>query len=144
MTAPLWSGCLEYSSTDLKAMEEFPQLRLKTVHSGWNVPPAPPPGQPGALDFASGGVVHYAIQVASGKHQPGINVRGCGAAGSAPAWHAGGQGFESPQLHHVDKGRTVRKDGPSFLGIKGTRGLPDRSANTSPIRMRTVNRKLPC
>ena len=27
--------------------------------------------------------------------------RGCGAAGSAPAWHAGGQGFESPQLHHV-------------------------------------------
>src|ERR1019366_4093636 len=26
-------------------------------------------------------------------------VRGCGAAGSAPAWHAGGQGFESPQLH---------------------------------------------
>ena len=26
-------------------------------------------------------------------------ARGCGAAGSAPAWHAGGQGFESPQLH---------------------------------------------
>jgi hypothetical protein len=26
-------------------------------------------------------------------------TRGCGAAGSAPAWHAGGQGFESPQLH---------------------------------------------
>ncbi len=25
--------------------------------------------------------------------------RGCGAAGSAPAWHAGGQGFKSPQLH---------------------------------------------
>ena len=24
---------------------------------------------------------------------------GCGAAGSAPAWHAGGQGFKSPQLH---------------------------------------------
>ena len=23
----------------------------------------------------------------------------CGAAGSAPAWHAGGQGFESPQIH---------------------------------------------
>ena len=29
----------------------------------------------------------------------GAGVRGCGAAGSAPAWHAGGQGFESPQLH---------------------------------------------
>ncbi len=26
-------------------------------------------------------------------------MRGCGAAGSAPAWHAGGQGFKSPQLH---------------------------------------------
>ena len=26
-------------------------------------------------------------------------IWGCGAAGSAPAWHAGGQGFESPQLH---------------------------------------------
>lgn len=25
----------------------------------------------------------------------------CGAAGSAPAWHAGGQGFESPQIHSV-------------------------------------------
>src|SRR5437588_13048336 len=33
------------------------------------------------------------MKVAAGK------VRGCGAAGSAPAWHAGGQGFESPQLH---------------------------------------------
>ena len=26
-------------------------------------------------------------------------TRGCGAAGSAPPWHGGGQGFESPQLH---------------------------------------------
>src|SRR6266851_1577199 len=24
---------------------------------------------------------------------------GCSAAGSAPPWHGGGQGFESPQLH---------------------------------------------
>jgi hypothetical protein len=32
-------------------------------------------------------------------------MRGCGAAGSAPAWHAGGQGFESPQLHQT-KGTT--------------------------------------
>ena len=30
---------------------------------------------------------------------PRIGRWGCGAAGSAPAWHAGGQGFESPQLH---------------------------------------------
>ena len=27
--------------------------------------------------------------------------RGCSAAGSAPPWHGGGQGFESPQLHRV-------------------------------------------
>jgi hypothetical protein len=33
-------------------------------------------------------------------------IRGCGAAGSAPAWHAGGQGFESPQLHRSILGRT--------------------------------------
>ncbi len=26
---------------------------------------------------------------------------GCGAAGSALAWHARGQGFKSPQLHQV-------------------------------------------
>ena len=31
----------------------------------------------------------------------GATVRGCGAAGSASAWHAEGQGFESPQLHRV-------------------------------------------
>jgi hypothetical protein len=32
---------------------------------------------------------------------------GCGAAGSAPAWHAGGQGFESPQLHNEKPWETV-------------------------------------
>ncbi len=26
---------------------------------------------------------------------------GCSSVGRAPAWHAGGQGFKSPQLHHV-------------------------------------------
>ncbi len=30
---------------------------------------------------------------------PAPRARACGAAGSAPAWHAGGQGFESPQVH---------------------------------------------
>jgi hypothetical protein len=29
--------------------------------------------------------------------------RGCGAAGSAPHWQCGGQGFESPQLHRVSR-----------------------------------------
>ena len=32
-------------------------------------------------------------------------VRGCGAAGSALAWHARGQGFESPQLHQMNNDR---------------------------------------
>ena len=27
--------------------------------------------------------------------------RGCSSAGRAPAWHAGGQGFKSPQLHLI-------------------------------------------
>ena len=39
----------------------------------------------------------------------GSGQRGCGAAGSAPPWHGGGQGFESPQLHRTrDRGRTWR------------------------------------
>ena len=33
-------------------------------------------------------------------------MRGYGAAGSAPAWHAGGQGFESPYLHNFRRTRT--------------------------------------
>jgi hypothetical protein len=37
----------------------------------------------------------------------GTKVRGCGAAGSAPAWHAGGQGFESPQLHRYTEKGTI-------------------------------------
>ena len=32
-------------------------------------------------------------------------VWGCGAAGSALAWHARGQGFESPQLHQTNNDR---------------------------------------
>gem|GEM_PF-3812912 len=28
-----------------------------------------------------------------------LRIWGCGAVGSASAWHAEGQGFESPQLH---------------------------------------------
>tara|TARA_B100001094_G_scaffold150276_1_gene145412 strand:+ start:314 stop:427 length:114 start_codon:yes stop_codon:yes gene_type:complete len=30
-------------------------------------------------------------------------VRGCSSAGRAPAWHAGGQGFKSPQLHKLNE-----------------------------------------
>ena len=34
-------------------------------------------------------------------------ARGCSAAGSAPPWHGGGQGFESPQLHREVAGRRL-------------------------------------
>src|SRR6266568_7976172 len=33
-------------------------------------------------------------------------ARGCSAAGSAPPWHGGGQGFESPQLHRPRNSRS--------------------------------------
>ena len=42
----------------------------------------------------------------TGPDRPPISGRrvdrpwGCSSAGRAPAWHAGGRGFESPQLHH--------------------------------------------
>ncbi len=38
------------------------------------------------------------------QQSPGNKRRGCGAAGSASAWHAEGQGFESPQLHGLRPG----------------------------------------
>src|SRR5579875_342024 len=37
----------------------------------------------------------------------------CGAAGSASAWHAEGQGFESPQVHHISH---LVKGHPCFYG----------------------------
>jgi hypothetical protein len=47
------------------------------------------------------GVYYFAGASArsGGKYQ----VRGCGAAGSAPHWQCGGQGFESPQLHPIEQ-----------------------------------------
>src|ERR1019366_7453447 len=53
-------------------------------------------------------------------------VRGCGAAGSAPAWHAGGQGFESPQLHQ-GVFRELGKLFPDSLTCPG-RGVTRRRA----------------
>ena len=35
--------------------------------------------------------------------QRGRAARGHSSAGRAPAWHAGGQGFEPPWLHHFNK-----------------------------------------
>ena len=49
-----------------------------------------------------------------GGRPPGTKRRGCGAAGSAPPWHGGGQGFESPQLHRTQR-RAVLTDRPSSV-----------------------------
>ena len=44
------------------------------------------------------------VRVADGSDTPDRVARGCGAAGSAPHWQCGGQGFESPQLHPSEQG----------------------------------------
>ena len=56
------------------------------------------------------------------RELPDGSGRGCGAAGSAPAWHAGGQGFESPQLHDSSSAhrRTAVQRGAGALWFVGT------------------------
>ena len=52
--------------------------------------------------------------------------RGCGAAGSAPPWHGGGQGFESPQLHkNFEAGQGHRRQRHSD-GVSHSEPLSDR------------------
>ena len=55
----------------------------------------------GTPDFASPWVLASIPRVVAHRSS-GPQRWGCGAAGSAPAWHAGGQGFESPQLHATE------------------------------------------
>ena len=45
-------------------------------------------------------------------------MRGCGAAGSAPHWQCGGQGFESPQLHPDDQAVPPGESGLSRLWLQ--------------------------
>ena len=58
---------------------------------------APRPGRRGRFRVGRGRWLRFHVVARSGEQHL---TWGCGAAGSAPAWHAGGQGFESPQLHH--------------------------------------------
>jgi hypothetical protein len=51
---------------------------------------------------------------------------GCGAVGSAPDWQSGGQGFESPQLHHVPQKGCGEGRNPFSLA------LPHRPTGESP------------
>ena len=53
---------------------------------------------------------------------------GCGAAGSAPAWHAGGQGFESPQLHRGRRVSSGRREAAFAAGR--TESPPQRETGT--------------
>ena len=54
--------------------------------------------------------------------------RGCGAAGSAPPWHGGGQGFESPQLHQqwLTDGRTTSRPMLTETKYEASSGSPGR------------------
>ena len=49
----------------------------------------------------------------------GTPTRGCSAVGSAPPWHGGGQGFESPQLHRV---RRAGRSRPALRRSSGSGG----------------------
>ena len=58
-----------------------------------------PTTAPSPLDLESGHARWLGFRELSAGLPPSGNTWGCGAAGSASAWHAEGQGFESPQLH---------------------------------------------
>ena len=67
----------------------------------------PDAGPAAARDATTSGspapISHPRTALAKIPELPGQGRRGCGAAGSAPPWHGGGQGFESPQLHQIDR-----------------------------------------
>ena len=87
---------------------------------------------------------------------PLVGVRGRGAAGSAPHWQCGGQGFESPRLHPVEQAKRLDPihggRGVFCLGApgghqpadsgSGTRALASGSADrtASPLAMLTLAR----
>ena len=67
------------------------------------------PVRPGCPRWPVGPISHPSPRLAKIPELPGTHGwRGCGAAGSAPPWHGGGQGFESPQLHREWSSRTAR------------------------------------
>ena len=74
--------------------------------------------------------VNFALVLAGGS----AAWRGCGAAGSAPHWQCGGQGFESPQLHSLE--------GPELLGWRVLRASGEQDQQRSSpqiVRMRSLN-----
>jgi hypothetical protein len=67
-------------------------------------------------------------------------TRGCSAVGSAPPWHGGGQGFESPQLHESKNARTPVPVGSVVSAGSGPRGRCMASLGSTNSRVASVNR----
>ncbi len=125
-----WAGRSELGTT-LQGMD----------NCGWAVLSEVEPGgrrAPGGLQPSGGAVGRWARPTSDPISHPSSTLakipelpwrssgrRGCGAAGSAPPWHGGGQGFESPQLHR-HKGRFPRE--PAFrvppVRRRGPRAAP--------------------
>src|SRR3712207_1616833 len=67
---------------------------------------------PGVADPSAAPTSRPCIVAVGPLETPG-RPRGCGAAGSAPHWQCGGQGFESPQLHPCDQAVLLLEGGLS-------------------------------
>ena len=52
-----------------------------------------------------------------------LYIRGISAAGSAPQWHCGGQGFESPMLHRKISNRGISSAGRAPGSQSGGQGF---------------------
>ena len=68
----------------------------------------------------------------------GVPIWGCGAVGSALAWHARGQGFESPQLHSFTRSHPAVRGGfsgprPGAVGSGGV--VPGMACKGSGVRI---------
>ena len=95
-------GAMVLRGPPLFCVVEGVSARLVAL-SGYLIAPSDCPGCPGTFLgfwvrwFASLSVVCviYSCCLVEVTNR----IWGYGAAGSAPAWHAGGQGFESPYLH---------------------------------------------
>src|SRR5215467_15991670 len=55
--------------------------------------------QPAGSPLAPVGLVWYTVWAGTYGSSCRDSIWACGAVGSASAWHAEGQGFESPQVH---------------------------------------------
>ena len=73
---------------------------------------------------------------------PSGNTWGCGAAGSASAWHAEGQGFESPQLHsrHAPPAKRAALEPGVLSRVEGA----DSAVLTVPARAARPCGRAPC